>query len=324
MSSVALEDLGKQFRNNLVEGSSSRFDSRMTTFGDADYLFNEFITYPCASVIPTSTGHGFVKDRRRRRNADNSDWIEEDLTKHFHDDETDDAGGSFSEIERRNLGNTMRWLNNTYNVNDFIAEVSGTSAAVANELSGDIGRIRIEAGTSLNGYANAQVFGVPMAFSQNSAFLVMVEHEGNLTSYLLKIGYNAENINVANDTTQPKYGIESCSASGSNVLLFSCKPPNRSTLISGYTHDQNIHSWYVQHILADNKIYLTRDVDFPNTVFKDSDIPIAGSSVSARLFSMGMKSSIASASKILRYYGGVAGATYGDPLWQFYYNDVEL
>jgi hypothetical protein len=324
MSSVALEDLGKQFRGNLVEGSSSRFDSRMTTFGDADYLFNEATLYPCMSVIPTSTGFGFVKDRRRRRNADNSDWIEEDLTKHFHDDETDDAGGSFSEIERRNFGNTSRWLNNTFNVNDYVAEVSGTGAAVANEISGDIGRIRIEAGTTLNGYANAQVFGVPQSFAQNSAFMAMVEHEGNLTSYIMKLGLNAENINVANDTTAPKYGVEACSASGSNVLLFSCKPPTRSTLITGYTHDVNLHSWYVQHILADNKIYLTRDVDFPNTVFKDSDIPISGKTVLAKYWQMGMKSTVASASKILRWYGGAAGGTYGEDLWQFYYNDVEL
>lgn len=322
MSSVSNDDIGKQFKNNLVDASTGRFDSRMTTFADANYLQSEATLYPCMSVIATSTGFGFKKDRRRRRSADNDNWIEEDLTIHLHDANTDEAGGLLTNIEQHNLGNNLRVLRNIYNANNFIIQSSGTGAGVTNETSGSVGRIKIEAGTTSGGYADASEYGVPLSFSNDSAIMMLLEHNGLLTNYVMRAGINAEMINLSNSTTQQSYGIEACSASGSNVLIWSCKPPNRSTLISGYTHDALLHSWYLRHIIANAEIVLTRDIDFANSVSKTDDIPISGITQSKSLYGMGMKTTAASASKILRFYGAVIYAAYGDTLWKHYYQDI--
>lgn len=321
MSIISNDDIGKQFRGALADASSGRFDSRMVTFADANYLQSEAILYPCMSVIPTSDGFGFVKDRRKRRNAENTDWIEEDLTKHLHHANSDEAGGLLSDIELQNQGNTLRALLNTYNKNIFYPQVSGTGAEIVDNVSGTVGRVAITAGTTTNGYANGSVFGVQMDFQNDSALMMAFELEGTLTNYLMKAGIAAEMINDVNSTTQESYGIESCSASGTNILIFSCKPPSRSTVISGYTADNDLHSWFLRHSVANGSVFLDRDIDFANTVEKTDDIPISGRTPYKALYGNGIKTTNTT-SKSLWFYGATILGSYGATIWRHYAQDI--
>lgn len=315
-------DLGKRFAGNLTDASNNRFDARLTTWGTSAYLSTLSPLFPCMRVIPTDTGAGFIKDEPMRRDSDNTIWLPDGIAKHLHDADSNPAGGLLTEVEQANQGNALRALYNVYNANEFYAQTTGTGAAVANELSSSIGRIRIEAGTSTNGYADASLFGIPLGFDRDSAIHMILEHEGVTTNYICRAGINAEMINLANNTAQASYGKENCSASGNNELIWSCKPPTRTTVSTGYAVDANIHSWFLQHSVADVKIYLTRDIDHANKVFKNTDIPVSSYTESRTLFGMGMKTTTSSASKILRFYGATVFGSYGDPIYRWYTADL--
>src|SRR5262245_388788 len=281
------------------------------------YLATMAPLYPCMRVIPTTTESGFTKDVAMRRNADNNAWITDGLGKHLHAHNTDADGGLLVDMERPNMGNLLRWLGNTYKASDFFIDKSGTLADATDEISGSIGRIKIEAGTTLNGYANIRKFGVTIDFNNPSAFETRLEHNGATTNYLWRAGISAEMINLANDTTQQSYGLEACSASGANILIYSCSPPVRSTVSSGYAIDTTSHTWYVVCDPTTPNIVVTRDADFANSVTKTSDIPITGNGQSACLFGAGIKTTLGSETKIIRYTGTVVMGRYGTTGWKW-------
>jgi hypothetical protein len=312
-------DLGKPFQGALAEASDARVNSKMTTWADAAYLSTLAPLYPCMRIVPTTTGFGFTKDIGMRRNADNNAWILDGMGKHLHSKDTDVDGGLLVDIELVNFGITLRNLHTDYVAKDFYVEKSGTNADATDDIStgtGTAGRIKIEAGTTLNGYANIRRPGLNLDFAQKSAFEARLEHNGATTNYLWRSGVSGEMINDANDPTNPSYGIEACSASGTSILIWSCDSTTRSTLSSGYAVDTTNHTWILQHDPNTPNLVLTRDADFANSVPKVSNIPVSGISKTSCNHTSGMKTTD-TVTKILRWHGYVIIGRVGNATWKW-------
>lgn len=314
---MSLELLARPFSLlGLNDITDMRLDAKTWMVDTADNIFN-FNKIPGQTFIPRDTGHGFTKNQPCFLSVDGDVIIPIGLKKHTHSMDTDLDGGMEIEVFLDNIGNLDVYWGTTFNMNDFTQEFSGTGAGISEAATG-VFRVEMDTGTATNGYANIRRPGVPIDFSKKSAFVAREELEGTIANYLLRIGLNAEKVDVANDPTLPSYGIEACSAQ-TNWQCWSSDGTARSTTPTSYAVDSVVNVWMAQHYPADNQIIYTKNIDFgSNQVTKESDIPISGIGATRQYFSAGVKTTTTSQAKQLRHYGSLVFANMGNPEWKWY------
>lgn len=242
------------------------------------------------------------------------------MKKHTHSADTESQGGLQAQVFIDNIGNCLIANYNSYNASIFFPETGNGGVAAANEISGSLSRVIFDSGTTINGYSNGRIFGTPLGFDKNSAFMTRIEHEGDLTSYNDRWGINAERIDAAINNSQGSYGFEACAAD-TKVLSFSGDGTVRTTLATAYDHDANIHTWLALHEPGLNRIRFIRDVDFTpvNITTKSNNIPISGQTEDMCLWGCGVRSTVGAAAKIMRFMGvNIYGQYSNNISWRYY------
>lgn len=248
------------------------------------------------------------------------------MKKHTHSADSEGQGGLQAEVFISNIGNCLIAAYNTFNKNMFFTEVGNSGVAAADEISGSLARVKFATSTTLNGYTNGRIFGVPLGFDKNSAFMTRIEHEGNLTSYNERWGVNAERIDAAINNAQGSYGFEACAAD-TKVLSYSGDGTTRTTLATAYDNDVNIHTWLALHEPGLARIRFIRDVNFTpiNITTKSTNVPISGQTEDMCLWGCGIRRTVASAEKILRFMGlNLYGQYSGNISWRYYLASVPV
>lgn len=312
-------DEGVAFTGNKSRLSQVRVNTKMFTIDD----FATILALPKKGgqpFIPNSTGGGLEKNVPVFYDVDeNGQYIPFGNKSHYHTADNDSSGGLYYQVLVKNIGSYLLWNGQTFKATDFYVETNGTGAAVTDDVNGSQGRIKIESGTSQDGYANIRKMSVALSLQYDSAFIVRVEHSGALTNYLFRAGISGERVIDSNDPTQRSYGIEACPADA-KMLIWSADGSTRSTIPTVFDYDTSIHYWLLRHRPALPKIWGNRDADFTtgNTAEKTNNVPTGGTSMTRALFSVGIKSTVSSASKILYYRGAmVAGMPVGD--WRYFH-----
>jgi hypothetical protein len=313
---MSLSLLGKPFSTIAQNDvSDARLDAKTFMIDTSLNIFN-FPKIPGQPFIPRDTGNGFVKNQPCFLSVDGDVIIPFGLKKHTHSHDTDIDGGLQIETFLANIGNLDIYLGNTYNINNWIPQVSGAGAAVTEGATNTM--VELTTGTALNGYANVNRKGNPIDFSKKSAFVARFEYEDTIANYLFREGINAERVDLANDPTQRSYGIEGCSAQ-SNYQCWSSDGTARSTTSTIYAVDSVDNTWMAQHNPASPNIIYTKNVDFgANQVTKTSDIPVSGIGATANYFSAGIKSTLISQAKRIFQRGVVVMANIGSTEWKWY------
>jgi hypothetical protein len=164
--------------------------------------------YPNMAVVCTATGATFTKDQVYIRNSDNTQWLGGGGGKHYHDSDTDAAGGWFRDIVFNNL-HQIYWENliNPRST-DFQKEGGGSISDTTP------GRVIFNAPATAGTYVSGGRAGVPISFVSKSKFLVRmnVDAANQLTA---RVGVNPERVDMAvgGDVIQ-KYGLEVCDSAG--------------------------------------------------------------------------------------------------------------
>jgi hypothetical protein len=277
---------------------------------------------PGMPVIPTTTGGVFVQDKPAFvSTVDGVTFVPFGLKKHYHDVDADDNGGLWTEMVIRNSGLMIPWYNYSYSLSDFFEEKTGTGAGAVLVTTSTTAALDIIAGTSANGYDNLRTNGGQYRLNEQSALEMKIQYNGAglFTNYIWRAGVNAEMINLVNDTTAVSYGIEACPADA-KALVFSCDGAGaRSTLPTVFNNDETAHIWALKHEPSTPRIRVTRDTDFTptNVTDKTTEVPIAGTTATGKMFSMGVKSTVSSASKKITYRGATfIGVPEGTWKWQ--------
>ena len=98
-------------------------------------------------------------------------------------------------------------------------------------MSADNG-VQINTNTTSGGNATVERAGVQLSFAAKSSFQVKLRVTSSTNLTRCRVGIGAELASETNITNIRKYGIEGCSSSGVNWLVFSATATNRTTLSS--------------------------------------------------------------------------------------------
>lgn len=130
--------------------------------------------------------------------------------------------------------------------------------------------VQINTNTTVGGNATVERAGVQLSFNARSAFQVKLRVLSATNFTRLRVGIAAELASENNITNIRKYGIEGCSSSGVNWLVFSANTTTRTTMSSASPVATAAHTSYrVTNNLSD----VTFRVGTTNVVVKSTEIP---------------------------------------------------
>jgi hypothetical protein len=197
------------------------------------------------------------------------------------------TGGRLYQRKLDNSGfEEIETVSTTDTVDDFISEMGTVHAE--KDLSPNIEKfnryvnsaatityaadngVQINTNTTVGGNATVERAGVQLSFAAKSSFQVKLRVTSATNFTRCRVGIGAELASEANITNIRKYGIEGCSSSGVNWLVFSANTTTRTTLSSASPVATAAHTSYrVSNNLSD----ITFRVGTTNLVVKTTDLP---------------------------------------------------
>ena len=130
--------------------------------------------------------------------------------------------------------------------------------------------VQINTNTTVGGNATAERAGVQLSFAAKSSFQVKLRVTSATNLTRCRVGIAAELATEANITNTRKYGMEGCSSSGVNWLVFSASATNRTTLSSASPVATAAHTSYrVSNNISD----VTFRVGSVTAIVKTTDLP---------------------------------------------------
>ena len=207
-------------------------------------------------VFCTQTSSVFTAGETYRRNLDNNSWETFDTVSAVDsvDDFITDMGTVHAEKDMSpTMENFMRYTNTggslTYNPDNGV---------------------QINTNTTVGGNATIERTGVQLSFAANSSFQVKLRVTSSTNFTRCRVGMGAELASENNITNVRKYGIEGCSSSGVNWLVFSCSGTNRTTISTATPVATAAHTSYrVSNNLSD----ITFRVGTATSAVKTTDLP---------------------------------------------------
>jgi hypothetical protein len=179
-----------------------------------------------AAAIPTSTTGGFTLNVPVYRKVDGSGWLAF-FKKHLHLVDTDESGGTLYGIKKANSAMIIiQKFADTKNA--YYQEVSGTGAAITDNIQTGYSNIQLSSGTTNVGYASIFVSTVLISFA-SPIFCEFKLNETLATSILTRIGVGIEKVQNTTDNTV-KIGIEGCDSDGTNFRLLAADGVGRSKI----------------------------------------------------------------------------------------------
>jgi hypothetical protein len=208
------------------------------------------------------------------------------LVKHYHDADTDDAGGLLQESLYRNVATTINIQQWGAMLLASHVNIVGTNAKVSGDFdNGTVvgGKVAITTGEFANNVANIRTGGVSHDWSKKSKFNIVCQVAGS-TNLVVRAGINAEPMTAVNDAGK-KAGMEFCDSTGPYWNIFSSNGV-RSILASTFTGATTKQGYQIVHTPATN----TRlQAGASSYLIKSNDCPGTGASDNARLIGCGIK-----------------------------------
>jgi hypothetical protein len=241
-----------------------------------------------------STGGGYTANNLYQRNEDNTAFDIVGLKGHTHIDSN--SGGALYEVGIDNIPVSLKYDKRNARATSFWSTIV-TSGTITDDATN--GCVQVQSGATSGGSATISDGGArKLNFSKPSAFETTLEVT-SATNFQVKLGVRAEDINGGN-LTPAKYGIEACSSSGTNWLVFSSDGTTRSTLATSTPVATGAADVYRVECDPGTEVRFYKNGTLQAT--KTTNIPSTGTTGNNDLYRAGVKNSAAE-NKILRHYG---------------------
>jgi hypothetical protein len=247
-------------------------------------------------VFCTQNSSVFTAGNTYSRSLDNSSWETFDIasTQDAVDDIITDMGTVHAE---KDLSPTKAKFN----------EYLGSGGTVTQSV---LNIVEVNTNTTVGGHATIERAGVCLSFTAPSSFQVKLRVTSSTNFTRCRVGIVAETASENNITNTRKYGIEGCSSSGVNWLVFSATATNRTTISTATPVATAAHTSYrVSNNLSD----ITFRVGTSTSAVKTTDVPNTFRS-DHRFFRAGLQNTAAENKQM--FLAGLAWAgTVDDPGW---------
>ena len=247
-------------------------------------------------VFCTQTSSVFTAGETYRRNLDNNSWETFDTVSTT--DSVDDFITDMGTVHAEKDLSPMRAKFNEY---------LNTGGTVTQSV---INGVEINTNNTTGGNATIERAGVCLSFAAPSSFQVKLRVTSSTNFTRCRVGIVAETASENNITNTRKYGIEGCSSSGVNWLVFSASATNRTTISTATPVATAAHTSYR---VSNNVSDITFRVGTATAAVKTTDLPTSFRS-DYRFFRAGLQNTAAENKQI--YLQGLAWAgTVDDPGW---------
>jgi hypothetical protein len=250
-------------------------------------------------ALCTLTESGFVADVIYVRSADGLSWLPI-FRKHYHDDDTDAAGGLLFEILRRNIPKVFDLTKHlTMHLSSFGQVHVGGGMAIDIISGGGMGT-ELRTSTNSPSVANDAANIVDGGPNLNLANRCIVQWKGRVssgnTSILHRLGIGMEYVHNSPDNTI-KFGVEGCDGDGINLQLVSADTVGRTKVDTGAPIFPSATKGYRLDYNPALKVQYDDSDGF--TVSKTSNVPSSGSVPGDAMFRAGIKTTTTTQHRLL-------------------------
>lgn len=264
-------------------------------------------------ALCTLTESGFVADVIYARSADGLSWLPI-FRKHYHDDDTDAAGGTFFDIKRRNMAKCVDISKHmTMHKGNWILVATGGGVAIESEATNRY-RLLLQTSASSPSVANDTINimdgGPKLDFSSRHIFQYLGAMTNN-TSILWRAGMGMEYAHSSPDN-QIKAGLEGCDGDGVNIQLVSADTVGRTKVDTGSV--MNPASPRVYRVDYNPALNVKYDDSAGFTVSKSTNVPSGGLVDSNRMMRFGVKTITTTQHTMTIYMARLLSRTI-DPDW---------
>ena len=206
--STAADEALHYIDENTSGISPQRFNARGRTAGNAAYLLSLSPTFPGQSIRCIKTGSTSLQvDRSYSRDSTNTKWLAETGIRHYHDANTDTAGGFYRDVLGRNFSEYVLINPATMTTSQFYTEVANGAM-----WSNSTGGILLTTNSSAGAYGSLQTPGPIFSFMKWMLAGIRAQFSSG-TRMTLKWGMRMEPVNV-DPTGALRAGIEACDTAG--------------------------------------------------------------------------------------------------------------
>lgn len=250
-------------------------------------------------ALCTLTEAGFIADVTYIRSADGLSW-KPAFRKHYHDDDTDEAGGLLFEIMRRNspkLFDLSKHL--TMHAGAFSQLHSGGGAVVEINNANSMG-LEIRSSTNSPSVINDAGNIVDGGPNLDLANRYIFQYKGRVTSansaILWRLGIGMEYSHNSPDNNV-KFGLEGCDGDGINIQLVSADTVGRTKVNTGAPMLPSVSKIYRVDYNPALKVQYDDNDGF--TVSKTTNVPSGGVVPQDAMFRAGIKTTTTTQQKLL-------------------------
>lgn len=205
--SVAAEEALHYIDENTSGLSPQRFNAKSRTAGTAEYILAASPKFPGQQFRCILEGSEALQiDRTYSVSSDGDSLLPETGIKHYHNDDTDEAGGLFRDILFYNWGDFIL-INPIMKTDNFFTEVS--NGAVFNNVQDGI---QLVTNSGSGAYGNASIPGPNLSFGAWSMSTIRGGFVSG-TRMTLKWGLRMEQVNVDPGGLR-RAGLEACDTVG--------------------------------------------------------------------------------------------------------------
>jgi hypothetical protein len=216
------------------------------------------------------------------RNIDDDGFTVISQSRHRHNADTNQAGGKLTDIFRYNTGQSLL-LSGNIAFSAYISNSYGSTGTTQTQDSPS-GSTKLDTSTTANNYRVAQIWGVSLSLAAPALYQTMMQFHGNTTNQFVRWGMNMESMDLTNNVN-PKFGVESCSASNSNWNIVTADGTTRTAIDAQASLDAAAtiptpHSFVLDYLPGsyvnfyfDNNIVVSKTTNLPLTSAAANTIP---------------------------------------------------
>lgn len=254
---------------------------------------------PGWQVYCTEASGAFEKGKLYIRNEDNTAFDQIDIASGT--DAVDDLIAEMSTVHKVEMPTLTP---------EMFIRLTNSGATITNDPgSSSTGGLLLQTNTTSGANATAELFGLGLSYAQTSVFQIAMRYYDPTNFTRLRIGVEAESASAGNDSNR-RYGIEGCSTSGTNWLVFSSDGTTRSTLSTASPVAPGAHTSY--RVTKEGASVVLR-VGLTQAANKTNNVPTSGNT-SQKIFRIGIQNTAGENKRLsvtaLKLYG-----TIGDTRW---------
>ena len=195
----------------LEPNSQSRLNRKTVFIGTGAEIAAVPLTSPATVFLSTTTESGYVANEIYVTRSDGSGRAAL-KSMHKHDAATDSAGGSIYDIDTSNAGTRIA-IDRLTKGGFFFVRIEGGGTVGATRLDNAIVTnaivTRLRTLTTSNNFVQMNDGGISLSFASKIEWRIKME-VSHSTSILWRAGPNMEDVDVASNATENKFGLEGC------------------------------------------------------------------------------------------------------------------